>query len=156
MKAFVPYEKMSKKQKREQDKKKRGTWTLSPVTRIADTDKKKYSRKIKHKNSGGDDSLPLFFGLSEQQPFQQRQIVRAEPAVCIQIARLPVRDAAFSGQIPAEHDRIRDGNRTVCVDIAAQRRIVCRFAAGVPDLRLRSLLIAEPDIIQCPAEPLSD
>ncbi len=61
MKDFVPYEKMSKKQKREQDKKKRGTWTLSPVTRIADTDKKKYSRKTKHKNSGGDDSLPLFF-----------------------------------------------------------------------------------------------
>ena len=106
MKAFVPYEKMSKKQKREQDKKKRGTWTLSPVTRIADTDKKKYSRKIKHKNSGGDDSLPLFLGLSEQQPFQQRQIVRAEPAVCIQITCVPVRDTAVPGQIPAEHHGI--------------------------------------------------
>ncbi|MBQ9905707.1 MAG: hypothetical protein IJM46_02905 [Oscillospiraceae bacterium] len=60
MKDFVPYEKMSKKQKREQDRRKRGTWQLSPVTRIAETDKKHYTRKVKHKNSGGDDSSPLF------------------------------------------------------------------------------------------------
>lgn len=60
MKEFVPYEKMSKKQKREYDRKRRGTWTMSPVTRIAKTDKKHYSRKVKHKNSGGDDSSPLF------------------------------------------------------------------------------------------------
>ena len=49
MKDFVPYEKMSKKQKREYDRKQRGTWQLSPVTRIAETNKKHYSRKIKHK-----------------------------------------------------------------------------------------------------------
>ena len=58
MKAFVPYEKKSKKQKREYDRMRRGTWQLSPVTRIAETDKKHYSRKTKHKNSGRDDSLP--------------------------------------------------------------------------------------------------
>ena len=57
---FVPYEKMSKKQKREYNRKRRGIWQLSPVTKIAETDKKHYSRKIKHKNSGKDDSLPLF------------------------------------------------------------------------------------------------
>ena len=61
MKDFVPYEKMSKKKKRELDKKQRGTWSISPVTRIAETDKKHYSRKIKHKNSGGDASLPLHY-----------------------------------------------------------------------------------------------
>lgn len=60
MKQFTPYEKMSKKQKREYDKKQRGTWQISPVTRIAETDKKHYTRKIKHKKSGGDDPLPLF------------------------------------------------------------------------------------------------
>lgn len=60
MKNFVPYEKMSKKQKREQDRRKRGIWQFSPVTRIAETDKKHYTRKVKHKNSGGDDSSPLF------------------------------------------------------------------------------------------------
>ncbi len=61
MKQFVPYDKMSKKQKREHDRRQRGTWTCSPVTRIAETDKKHYSRKIKHKNGGGDDSSPLFW-----------------------------------------------------------------------------------------------
>jgi len=61
MKDFVPYEKMNKKQKREYNRKRRGTWTLSPVTRIVETDKKHYSRKIKHKKSGRDDSLPLCF-----------------------------------------------------------------------------------------------
>lgn len=59
MKKFVPYEKMSKKQKREIDAKQRGVWTLSPVTRIAGTDKKHYTRKRKHRNSGRDDSLPF-------------------------------------------------------------------------------------------------
>ena len=49
MKKFVPYEKMSKKQKREYDRKQRGTWQLSPVTRFAETDRKHYSRKVKHK-----------------------------------------------------------------------------------------------------------
>ena len=34
MKRFVPYEKMSKKQKRELDRQQRGSWgTCSPVTR---------------------------------------------------------------------------------------------------------------------------
>ena len=51
MNDFVPLEKMSKKQKREYHKKQRGVWQMSPVTRIADTDKKRYSRKQKHKNS---------------------------------------------------------------------------------------------------------
>lgn len=50
MKKFVPYEKMSKKQRREADRQRRGVWEISPVTRIADTNKTHYSRKIKHKN----------------------------------------------------------------------------------------------------------
>ena len=61
MKKFVPYEKMNKKQRRKIDKARRGSWQgVSPVTRIAETDKTHYSRKIKHRKSGGDDSLPLF------------------------------------------------------------------------------------------------
>ena len=36
MKKFVPYEKMSKKQRREIDKARRGSWQgVSPVTRVA-------------------------------------------------------------------------------------------------------------------------
>lgn len=50
MNEYVSVEKMSKKQKREYYKQQRGVWNISPVTRIADTDKKHYTRKIKHKN----------------------------------------------------------------------------------------------------------
>jgi len=44
MKKFVPYEKMSKKQKRELDRAKRNTWTVNPVTRKSEN-KKAYNRK---------------------------------------------------------------------------------------------------------------
>ena len=57
MKKFVPYEKMSKKQRREIDKARRGSWQgVSPVTRVAETDKTHYSRKMKHKQPGGEDA----------------------------------------------------------------------------------------------------
>ncbi len=44
MKKFIPYEKMSKKQKREIDKSKRNIWTVNPVTRKSEN-KKAYNRK---------------------------------------------------------------------------------------------------------------
>lgn len=48
MEKFIPYEKMSKKEKRKLDSAKRRDWNgLNPATRIAGKDKK-YSRKIKH------------------------------------------------------------------------------------------------------------
>lgn len=50
MEKFIPYEKASKKQQRELDRKKRGSWgCISPVTRAADTSKNVYSRKEKHR-----------------------------------------------------------------------------------------------------------
>lgn len=77
MKKFVPYEKMSKKQKRELDSQRRGSWQgVSPVTRIAETDKKHYSRKIKHKKNGsGDVSLLPFC-------FRKRSLPAPEDRVC--------------------------------------------------------------------------
>ncbi|MGN1481952.1 hypothetical protein [Porcipelethomonas sp.] len=49
MKKFVPYEKMSKKEKHRVDSEKRRDWQgINPVTRIADTDRKKYKRKSKY------------------------------------------------------------------------------------------------------------
>lgn len=46
---FVPYEKMSKKLKRRIDSLRRGDWNgVSPVTKVAQSDKKHYSRKVKH------------------------------------------------------------------------------------------------------------
>lgn len=48
MEKFVPYEKMSRKEKRRLDTAKRRDWNgLNPVTRIAEKEKR-YSRKIKH------------------------------------------------------------------------------------------------------------
>lgn len=49
MEKFVPYEKMSKKEKQKLDKIKRRDWNgLNPVTRVADTNIKKYKRKPKY------------------------------------------------------------------------------------------------------------
>lgn len=45
MKKFVPYEKMSKKQKREMDSKKRKTWELNSETKISDKNYKKIRQK---------------------------------------------------------------------------------------------------------------
>ncbi len=48
MKKFIPYEKLSKKEKRRLDVLKRKDWGgLNPITRTV-PDKKKYSRKKKH------------------------------------------------------------------------------------------------------------
>lgn len=49
MKKFIPYEKMSKKQQKEVNNKKRNDWGIcKPITKVIESDKK-YSRKIKHK-----------------------------------------------------------------------------------------------------------
>jgi len=69
MKKFVPYEKASKKVKRQIDLKKRNTWgDLNPVTK-KEKNPKAYQRHPKHKHSLLEDSqktearngLPLFF-----------------------------------------------------------------------------------------------
>lgn len=55
MKHFVPYEKMSKKQRRAVDAQRRGGWNgLNPVTRVAETNPKRYTRKEKHKQNPAD------------------------------------------------------------------------------------------------------
>ena len=49
MERFVPYQKLSKKKKREMDREKRNTWgPLDPVTRIRES-KKTYDRKKAHR-----------------------------------------------------------------------------------------------------------
>ncbi len=50
MEKFIPYEKLSKKEQKKLNSAKRNDWKgLNPVTRIADSKSKKYSRKEKHK-----------------------------------------------------------------------------------------------------------
>ena len=51
MTKFIPYEKLSKKEKRKLDLKIRGDWgTLKPTSRVCKS-KKLYTRKLKHKKS---------------------------------------------------------------------------------------------------------
>jgi hypothetical protein len=68
MDKFIPYEKLSKKQRREHDKKRRVTWGFSPVTRNAQNPKA-YNRQKAWKYDRCDQSsvpsaLPRFFILS--------------------------------------------------------------------------------------------
>ena len=59
MDKFVPYEKLSKKKKRELDLKRRNTWSLNPVTRKTD-DPKAYNRR-KTRKWGFDDPVSALF-----------------------------------------------------------------------------------------------
>lgn len=56
MEKFVPYEKLSKKKRKELDARRRVLWNRSPVTRMPDPPKA-YNRKKTRKQSF-DDSLP--------------------------------------------------------------------------------------------------
>ena len=61
MKKFVPYEKLSKKEKRRLDNLKRGTWNeMSPVTRVSKNEKI-YNRKRTGKYDDGYTSLSFIF-----------------------------------------------------------------------------------------------
>ena len=56
-KKFVPYE----KERRKLDSAKRRDWNgVNPATRVLDKNSKKYSRKIKHKNSRPENIGRLF------------------------------------------------------------------------------------------------
>lgn len=44
---FIPFEKLSKKEKKKWNSLKRKDWTMNPVTKV-NKDKTKYSRKEKH------------------------------------------------------------------------------------------------------------
>lgn len=49
MKKFVPSEKLSKKERKRLNSVRRGSWNgVRPVTRVADTDKRRYKRKPKY------------------------------------------------------------------------------------------------------------
>lgn len=50
MDKFVPYDKMSKKEQKKINDEKRRDWNgIDPATKVAETDKKRYKRKPKHK-----------------------------------------------------------------------------------------------------------
>lgn len=50
MEKFIPFEKLSKKEQKRINLQKRSDWNgLNPVTRVADTNAKKYKRKPKYR-----------------------------------------------------------------------------------------------------------
>ena len=57
MEKFIPYEKLSKKKKREQDSRRRTIWTISPVTRRPENPK---AYKRKKTQDRYDDTDPVF------------------------------------------------------------------------------------------------
>ncbi len=64
MERFIPYEKLSKKKKRELDAQKRGSWgAMSPVTRRS-KDPRAYDRR-KARRIPDDGSFPCFFGFGD-------------------------------------------------------------------------------------------
>ena len=63
MKKFIPYDKLSKKKKRELDIEKRNTWgSMNPVTRRPDNTKA-YSRKKTQNRKSDSDFVPFVFAI---------------------------------------------------------------------------------------------
>ena len=49
MEKFIPYDKLSKKEKKKIDQQKRSSWNgVDPATKIEENEKKRYRRKPKH------------------------------------------------------------------------------------------------------------
>ena len=60
MEKYIPYEKLSKKKKRELNAKRRKTWEISPVTRKS-ANSKAYNRQKARKRIDDPDTVPLLF-----------------------------------------------------------------------------------------------
>ena len=74
MEKFIPYEKLSKKKRREQDAGKRTVWAISPVTRRPENPKA-YNRKKAQKRMDDPGSVLLLFSVV----FERGCISNAEP-----------------------------------------------------------------------------
>ena len=62
MEKFIPYEKLSKKKKRELDADRRTVWAISPVTRKSENPKA-YNRRKAQKWTNDSGSVLSFFGI---------------------------------------------------------------------------------------------
>ena len=81
MNRFIPYEKLSKKKKRELDARRRNVWTISPVTRKPENPKA-YNRRKTQKPYDEPDFCVFFFYLmpcgAEAPPRTRASAWRAE------------------------------------------------------------------------------
>ena len=60
MEKFIPYEKLSKKKKRELDAGRRTVWAISPVTRKSENQKADNRRKAQKRMDDPGSVLPVF------------------------------------------------------------------------------------------------
>ena len=67
MEKFIPYEKLSKKQRRARDAERRECWAISPVTRRP-PNPKAYNRRKAQKWSDSSGSVPFVFSHAEYFP----------------------------------------------------------------------------------------
>lgn len=65
MEKFIPYEKLSKKKKREQDSRRRSLWTRSPVTRRPKNPKAYNRKRVQDRY---DDTDPVLFVYNNAKP----------------------------------------------------------------------------------------
>lgn len=61
MSSFVPYEKLSKKKKRELDRQRRNVWGISPITRRPENPKAYKRKNTVEPDEYSSGSTPLFF-----------------------------------------------------------------------------------------------
>ena len=67
MEKFIPYEKLSKKKKRERNAERRGTWRISPVTRRPENPKANKRKKAQDWETDPG-SVPFCFAFSAAFP----------------------------------------------------------------------------------------
>ncbi len=63
MEKFIPYEKLSKKKKRELDAARRMVWTISPVTRRPENSRAYNRKKAQNRRWEPDSVLSVFRGM---------------------------------------------------------------------------------------------
>ena len=81
MEKFVPFEKLSKKEKRKQNRLKRSTWgPLSPVTRRS-ANPKAYNRKKAQRPDDGD-AVPFVFSVLTYPDSTSKAPASARPGRC--------------------------------------------------------------------------
>lgn len=74
MNRFIPYEKLSKKKKKERNAEKRNTWTISPVTRRPENPKAYSRKKAQNWKDDLSDSVSYSSLLNVYRPFANRRL----------------------------------------------------------------------------------
>ena len=74
MDRFIPFEKLSKKKKKERNAEKRNTWAINPVTRRPGNPKAYNRKKAQNWKDDLSDSVPCFLPSAVQIPFANSRL----------------------------------------------------------------------------------